>query len=122
MAAEVAAKMADVDISGDKADKESIFKSRLAERLPYYQKRVELFETYLAREKAKVEAATSAAEPIKVIMPDGAERSGIKGVTSPFDVAKEISSSLAKKCVVAKVKFGPLRPPSNPLAPSHITY
>jgi hypothetical protein len=36
-------------------------------------------------------------------MPDGKERAGIRGATTPLDVANEISKSLAKKCVVAKV-------------------
>ena len=110
MSQEITAKMAEVSVDG-KVDKEGIFKSRLAERMPYYQKRVELFEGYLEREMAKVEAAKAAAEPIKIIMPDGAERSGVKMVTTPFDVAKEISSGLAKKCVVAKVRQPLICPP-----------
>mmetsp|Transcript_9084 Transcript_9084/g.26054 ORF Transcript_9084/g.26054 Transcript_9084/m.26054 type:complete len:718 (+) Transcript_9084:353-2506(+) len=103
MSEEITAKMADVSVEAKAANKEAIFQSRLSDRLPYYQKRVELFESYLERESSKLEAAKAAAEPIKIIMPDGAERAGIKLVTTPFDVAKEISSGLAKKCVVAKV-------------------
>lgn len=99
--------MADMAVADKSTDKENIFKARLNERLPYYHKRVELFEGYWQREQEKLEAAKAAAEPIKISMPDGAERAGVKGVTTPFDVAKEISSSLAKKCVVAKVRVPP---------------
>ena len=100
----VDAKMADVSLAEKgQMDKEAIFKARLEVRMPYYKKRVDLFEGYLEREKQKLEAAKGAAEPIKIIMPDGAERAGVKGVTTPFDVALEISKNLAKKCVVAKV-------------------
>mmetsp|Transcript_6588 Transcript_6588/g.15852 ORF Transcript_6588/g.15852 Transcript_6588/m.15852 type:complete len:714 (-) Transcript_6588:254-2395(-) len=94
--------VADLSVK-EKLDKDAFFKSRLDERMPYYQKRVELFEKYLEREQAKIEAAKASGESIKIIMPDGAERAGIKGVTTPLDVAREISSSLAKKCIVAKV-------------------
>jgi threonyl-tRNA synthetase len=41
--------------------------------------------------------------PIKVVLPDGSVKPGIKGATTPLDIANEISKSLAKKCVVAKV-------------------
>lgn len=72
-------------------------------KMPYYSKRIGLFEIYAQREKDKVEAAKIAAVSIKVILPDGKEKAAIKGVTTPFDIANEISKSLAKKCVVAKV-------------------
>jgi threonyl-tRNA synthetase len=71
--------------------------------MPYYSKRIGLFEIYAQREKGKVEAAKIAAVSIKVILPDGQEKPAIKGVTTPFDIANDISKSLAKKCVVAKV-------------------
>ncbi|KAG2502057.1 hypothetical protein HYH03_000551 [Edaphochlamys debaryana] len=75
----------------------------VADRLPYYKKRVEVFEQFYAREQAKIEAAKAANVAIKVIMPDGKERAAVKDVTTPMDVAKEISASLAKKVVVADV-------------------
>jgi threonyl-tRNA synthetase len=75
----------------------------VAEKMPYYRKRIELFEGYREREFKKIEEAKAAGVPIKIILPDGAEKHGIKGATTPFDVANEISKSLAKKCVVAKV-------------------
>ncbi len=69
--------------------------------------RIELFEQYQARAKAAVEEARAAAVPITVTLPDGSQKQGIKGATTPMDVAKEISSSLAKKVVVADVDGKP---------------
>jgi hypothetical protein len=79
----------------------------VAERTPYYKKRIEVFEQFHAREQARVEAARAANEQIKVIMPDGKERAAVKGATTPMDIAKEISASLAKKVVVADVDGQP---------------
>lgn len=73
------------------------------EKKPYYNKRVELFSAIKARQQAAVEAAKEANVPIKIVLPDGSEKPGVKGVTSPMDVANSISKSLAKKTVVAKV-------------------
>lgn len=75
----------------------------VAEKKPYYQKRVDLFEQYAARERAAIEAAKAANVPITVVLPDGGVRAGVKGATTPLDVANDISKSLAKKTVVAKV-------------------
>jgi threonyl-tRNA synthetase len=44
-------------------------------------------------------------EPIKVTMPDGAEKEGVSFETSPFDIAAKISKQFAEKIVVAKVKY-----------------
>ncbi|KAG2439420.1 hypothetical protein HXX76_004777 [Chlamydomonas incerta] len=81
----------------------SVGPSPVEERMPYYKKRVEVFEKFAEREQAKLEAAKAANVAIKVIMPDGKERAAVKGVTTPMDIAKEISASLAKKVVVADV-------------------
>lgn len=72
-------------------------------RTGFYAKRVELFEKYYARHQGQVEAARAAGVPIKVVLPDGAVKSGTKGATTPLDVANDISKSLAKKVLVAKV-------------------
>lgn len=73
------------------------------EKKPYYDKRVQRFEAFKARELKALEEAKAANVPIKVILPDGSVKAGVKGVTTPYDVANEISKSLAKKTVVAKV-------------------
>ena len=75
----------------------------VAEKKPYYDKRITLFEGYRQRELKKIEDAKAANVPIKIVLPDGGEKKGVQNVTTPFDVANEISKSLAKKCVVAKV-------------------
>jgi threonyl-tRNA synthetase len=75
----------------------------VAEKKPYYQKRISIFEGFAEREKAKVEAAKQANVAITITLPDGGQKPGVKGATTPFDVASSISKSLAKKCVVAEV-------------------
>ena len=44
-------------------------------------------------------------EPIKIILPDGSAKEGVSFVTTPLDVAKMISNSLANNIVVAKVRY-----------------
>ena len=44
-------------------------------------------------------------EEIKVTLPDGTVKNGKSFETSPFDIAKGISSQLAKQIIVAKVKY-----------------
>lgn len=72
-------------------------------RRAYYARRVELFEKYKARMDEATAAARAAATPIAVTLPDGAVKEGIKGVTTPLEIATGISKSLAKKVLVAKV-------------------
>lgn len=74
-----------------------------AEKDVYYKKRIELFSQFKERHNAQIEAAKEANIAIKIILPDGSEKHGVKGVTTPMDVAISISKSLAKKTVVAKV-------------------
>lgn len=75
----------------------------LAERQPFYEKRINLFEEYWKRQQQELEAAKTADEKIKVVLPDGNEKEAVKGATTPMDIAKGISSGLAKKVVVASV-------------------
>ncbi|GMH39789.1 hypothetical protein BSKO_07687 [Bryopsis sp. KO-2023] len=82
---------------------ENGFAQLVEQKAPYYAKRVELFESFLARQQADVEKAKAANDAIKVTLPDGSVKEAVKGVTTPLDVAAMISKSLAKKTVVAKV-------------------
>jgi TGS domain len=75
----------------------------VAEKKPYYEKRVDMFAAIKAKQEAGLEAAKAANIPIKIVLPDGTEKPGIKNVTNPMDVANSISKSLAKKTIVAKV-------------------
>ena len=75
----------------------------VADKQPYYARRVELFSKYKARHDAALQAARAAAVAIRVILPDGTERQGVKGATTPLEIAAGLSKSLAKKAIVAKV-------------------
>lgn len=103
--AEVEAKMAQVAVADGSAG--TSFAEIVASKKPYYQKRIDLFELFAEREKAKVEAARAANVPIKIVLPDGAAKEGIKGATTPLDIANGISKSLGKKVVVASVDGEP---------------
>lgn len=99
---EVQQKVARMAVSDD-GNQTKGFADIVAEKKHYYEKRVQLFEQYIARDKAAIEAAKQASVPIKVVLPDGATKAGVRGVTTPLDIASDISKSLAKKVVVAKV-------------------
>lgn len=75
----------------------------VAERLPYYRKRVALFEQFAARAAAALEVARSRAEPLVITLPDGSVRAGVRWVTTPADVAAGISKGLAGALAVATV-------------------
>ncbi|XP_074568032.1 threonine--tRNA ligase, mitochondrial 1 [Curcuma longa] len=65
------------------------------------QKRVTLFETIQAQQKA--ERLKLDGEPIKIKLPDGTVKEGKKWLTSPMDIAKEISAGLAASALIAQV-------------------
>ena len=77
--------------------------SYVDEKQPYYARRIELFDKYHKRETDKVEQAKAADVKVKVVLPDGTEKEGVKGATTPMDVARGISGGLAKKVVLAHV-------------------
>ncbi|KAF4355482.1 hypothetical protein F8388_015236 [Cannabis sativa] len=64
-------------------------------------KRIKLFESIKAQQRANLESLPS--DPIKITLPDGTVKDGKKWVTSPFDVAKEISKSLANNALISQV-------------------
>ena len=80
----------------------------------YFNKRVELFEKFRARELEKVEAARALGEKITITLPSGDTKEGIKGVTTGMDIALGISKGLASKSIVCKVD-GELRDLNRPL-------
>jgi threonyl-tRNA synthetase len=73
------------------------------EKKSYYDHRVSMFEQIKTHAEAAVESARAKNETIAVTMPDGSQREGIKGVTTPMDIALGISKGLAKKSLVARV-------------------
>ncbi|KAK6155767.1 hypothetical protein DH2020_010015 [Rehmannia glutinosa] len=64
-------------------------------------KRIALFES-ISNQQTLNRLALSP-DPILITLPDGKEKSGQKWNTTPFDVAKEISKSLASNALIAKV-------------------
>ncbi|CAL9064266.1 threonine--tRNA ligase, mitochondrial 1 [Musa acuminata AAA Group] len=65
------------------------------------QKRVRLFESIQAQQKA--ERLDLDGESIRITLPDGTIKEGKKWLTSPMDIAKEISSGLAASALIAQV-------------------
>ncbi|KAL5552932.1 hypothetical protein UlMin_040333 [Ulmus minor] len=64
-------------------------------------KRIQLFESIKAQQLAHRQSLPS--DPIKITLPDGSVKEGKKWVTSPLDVAKEISKSLAANALISQV-------------------
>ncbi|XP_015894818.3 threonine--tRNA ligase, mitochondrial 1 [Ziziphus jujuba] len=64
-------------------------------------KRIQLFETIQAQQKTHYQSLPS--DPIKITLRDGTVKEGKKWTTSPLDVAKEISKSLAANALISQV-------------------
>ncbi|KAK9915530.1 hypothetical protein WJX75_000385 [Coccomyxa subellipsoidea] len=58
---------------------------------------------YKNREVQAVEKAKAENVPIRVTLPDGTTREGVKGATTPQEIVSTLSRSLAKKALAAKV-------------------
>jgi threonyl-tRNA synthetase len=67
----------------------------------FFDHRVKIFEDLRAEYDSFIQAQPR--QEITITLPDGAERKGTSWVTSPMDVAKDISKSLSEKLVIAKV-------------------
>lgn len=67
----------------------------------YYKKRIEMFERLQKEQKENREKIGG--EIIRITLPDGAVKEGKKFLTTPFDVAKEISKGLANDSLISKV-------------------
>lgn len=64
-------------------------------------KRISLFE-YLQSQQS-LQRLSLASDPIKITLPDGKVKEGKKWITTPFNVAGEISKNLASDALIAKV-------------------
>ncbi|KAG6708278.1 hypothetical protein I3843_06G068100 [Carya illinoinensis] len=64
-------------------------------------KRIQLFESIQAQQLTHRQSFP--ADPIKITLPDGTVKEGKKWVTSPLDVAREISKSLASNALISQV-------------------
>ncbi|KAF9308321.1 threonyl-tRNA synthetase [Podila horticola] len=67
----------------------------------YVAHRIAMFDEL--KKKADEVDAAQPRDPILITMPDGSIREGIAWETSPMDIAKAISKSLAERIVIAKV-------------------
>ncbi|XP_062012377.1 threonine--tRNA ligase, mitochondrial 1-like [Rosa rugosa] len=64
-------------------------------------KRIKLFESIQAQQKAHIQSLPP--ESIKITLRDGQVMEGKKWITSPLEIAEEISKSLASKALIAEV-------------------
>lgn len=64
-------------------------------------KRVRLFETIQAEQRTQ--RLSLSPDPIKVTLPDGNVKDAKKWLSTPLDVAREISKNLANSALIAKV-------------------
>ncbi|KAJ3693405.1 hypothetical protein LUZ60_008885 [Juncus effusus] len=65
------------------------------------EKRIRIFEAIQAEQVA--ERANLGGEPIKITLPDGSVKEGKKLISTPFDIAKAISTGLANNALIAQV-------------------
>ncbi|OIV93086.1 hypothetical protein TanjilG_20748 [Lupinus angustifolius] len=64
-------------------------------------KRIKLFEEIQVEQRTKL--LSLAQDPIKVTLPDGTVKEAKKWLTTPLDVAREISKNLANSALIARV-------------------
>uniref|UniRef100_A0A915JPZ2 threonine--tRNA ligase n=1 Tax=Romanomermis culicivorax TaxID=13658 RepID=A0A915JPZ2_ROMCU len=67
----------------------------------YIEDRLKLWDYYVKRHKEEILAKTP--QPIEIKLPDGKLMAGESWRTSPYDIAKSISQSLADQAVISKV-------------------
>jgi threonyl-tRNA synthetase len=72
-------------------------------RPDFLKERVDYFATLFEAQKEKYAAMPH--NPITVTMPDGKVNEGVSFETTPFDIAKAISSQFAKKVLVCQVRY-----------------
>jgi threonyl-tRNA synthetase len=89
----------DIQQSGEKIGLEIKFESNPS----YLEERLKIWEELYAKHEEKL--AQMPRERITIILPDGSEKEGTSFETSPMDIAKAISNSLANKVVVSSVKY-----------------
>ncbi|KAF9302302.1 threonyl-tRNA synthetase [Mortierella antarctica] len=84
-----------------KAPEGSSFSLEVSPTPKYVAHRIAMFDE-LKKKADEVDAAQPRV-PISITMPDGSIREGIAWETSPMDIARAISKSLAERIVIAKV-------------------
>lgn len=69
----------------------------------FIEERGKLWDTLYAAQQLKIESFPK--EAIHVTMPDGAVQEGVSFKTTPMEIIKKISNSLANKAVISKVRY-----------------
>ncbi|KAE8228093.1 hypothetical protein CF326_g6988 [Tilletia indica] len=69
----------------------------------FFAHRIAIFEKLKAEQDAHAAEQAKLNTPIKITMPDGSVRDGVAWQTSPMDIARSISKSLAERICIAKV-------------------
>ena len=69
----------------------------------YIQHRAAIFEELWAKEQERIKALEK--PDITITLPDGTVKHGKAFETTPFNIAKEISQSLVKECVAARIVY-----------------
>jgi len=72
-------------------------------REAYIDKRLERWDELRASHNKWLDEQKAGSVPIKVTLPDGKQLDGNSWITSPMDIAKGLSNSLAKACIISKV-------------------
>ncbi|KAJ6846204.1 threonine--tRNA ligase, mitochondrial 1 [Iris pallida] len=78
------------------------------------EKRIRLFEEIQAKQVEERRSLDGFEQPIKITLPDGNIKEGKRWISSPMDIAQEISKGLADKALIAQVN-GTLWDMSRPL-------
>jgi threonyl-tRNA synthetase len=73
----------------------------MSQQPEYWDHRIKVWEEI--KQKRDHELSQQPEVPIKITLPDGSHKAGIKGKTTPMDIALSISKGLAKQVIVAKV-------------------
>jgi threonyl-tRNA synthetase len=68
----------------------------------FIAERLQLFDQLYAAQQAKLKSAPQ--KPIKIILKDGRIIEGIANVSSPYQIAKQISKKLAENAIVARIQ------------------
>ncbi|KAJ2745305.1 threonyl-tRNA synthetase [Coemansia sp. BCRC 34301] len=102
---EIEAQVASLSLSKAKPKKakgsEAASTASLAEPPAYIEHRIRIFDELY--QKQQEEIAQKPREKIAITLADGSQREGLSWETTPMDIAKSISMSLAKALVIAKV-------------------
>jgi len=69
----------------------------------WMEHRQKVWDAVTAENAAAAAAQPAEPQPISITLPDGKVLPGVAGVTSPMDIAKGISNSLAERIIVARV-------------------